>query len=165
MKDKKDKILIIFVIFLFLISTSIVYALGSGILVFEGSVRYNEVVKADFVDVSISDSIFGEGVSIISGGQVLVFTVRLYNPGDTKEINFRIKNAGNVSVDLDEIKIADITGLNITGPDLNGVIVGVGQTVPYAPDVYTLTVEWDIDYPLMPTYLNIYAEIEYKQTP
>lgn len=163
MKNNLNKITLILTILLFLSVISFVWALATGTLYFTGTFNFKETADVKFINESIISIRPGESISLTNSSHTLNFTIGFEDPGDLRIIRFKLLNAGNVSVTLDELLTIDPEGLNITWPNLDGIIMSVGEISP-GSGYYQIEVEWDEDYHTMPEYVNILASIEYNQS-
>ena len=164
MENKKEtKILYGLLIFTILFVFSVGYAVATGVLTFSGTVNYNENVKVEFTDASITGMNSKEMIGILSNGEKLGFVINFDTPGDIREITFKLKNTGNVSATLDTLRVTDIDGLIIDWPSFDGITLAVGETLP-ASGYYKITFEWDSLVMEMPPLITIFADIDYNQS-
>ena len=164
MKNKKEtKILYGLLIFTILFVFSVGYAVATGILTFSGTITYNENVKVEFRDAAITGMGSKEMIGILLNGEKLVFVIHFDEPGDVREITFKLENTGNVSATLDTFRITDIDGLIIDWPDLDDITLAVGEIAP-ASDYFKVSFEWDSLVLEMPPTITVFADIDYSQS-
>jgi len=142
MENKKQRTLLVLIgVFLFIFVVSVAYAALSGTLTIRGSYTFNEHLQVEFTSASFTDSArIGETApSIIANGQTLTFAVLLNEPGDSRTIQFKITNTGNIDI-------------------------ATGVTLP-SSGFYNMVIEWDTDpqyEDLIGTTSNvIFATIDY----
>jgi len=170
MENKKQRTLLVLIgVFLFIFVVSVAYAALSGTLTIRGSYTFNEHLQVEFTSASFTDSArIGETApSIIANGQTLTFAVLLNEPGDSRTIQFKITNTGNIDAVLDAIDINAPVGLNVTvTPALvtGNIDIATGVTLP-SSGFYNMVIEWDTDpqyEDLIGTTSNvIFATIDY----
>ena len=144
--------------FLFIFVVSIVYAIGTDTLQIRGTATFSEVLRVDFATAVFSDSARGgENINISSDGQDLAIQVVLNSPSDSRTINSTLENTGNIDAVIDGFSANPMTGLIVSlssaleGAGTTDIPVGMGKFLPgnatSASGVYTLTVQWDPNYP------------------
>lgn len=180
---KRNKGLVITIgTFMILFMISVVYAAASGSLTIGGSVTYMPqadvdliIVDADFAsstpgNVNDPGNVKDESVEvpgIIDGGDshTMYIAVDLLYPGDKRIVEFSIENIEAVSAKLGTLQVNDPdileTGVKITWPNLDGVVVLSGQK----SGPYQIEIEWDINnYSPSNTGQHVFsATISYKQ--
>ena len=153
MEDKK-KIGIVIGVVLAIFAVTVAWAVLTGTLTFNGTTHLATNVDLRIVDAEIlypedpGDEIWeppvADSLSVSTDGQTLTFTTNLENPGDYRDVEFYVQNFGNVDAKLGTLSItapAAGSGLNITWPNLNNVVVpetGVGN--PAGP--YIIKATW-----------------------
>lgn len=165
MEKNQKRIGVLIGIFLLVFVVSIVYAAAAGILNFNGTATFSKYFDVYFLNEgsgykpSIVNERVGESIGV-SGKTTLNFAVLLTEPTDTRTIKFKIQNNSNVSVTLDNLQKSDPTGLTITWPSLNGVVIPAKSST----SEYSIIVEWDDTYPLSVGTVNITASVDYDET-
>jgi len=151
--------------FALLLLIGIVYAAATGLLHFSGTAMFNPNVKLAITDAAITDQATGESVSITPGGDTLAFTVHLTAPNETRYVTFKVANVGNEDAILGALSTvapAASSGITVSWPTLDGVIVDTGTTMPTS-DEYTIAVTWNSAYPQVTQDVTIVASIDYTQ--
>ena len=166
MRRERRRIHLIIWVFAFLLVGGIAYAALTGTLDFHGTVGFNPNVRLNMVvDAEpIANPKEGESAAVDPTGQTLTFTVRLDEPGETRNVRFRIENAGNVSATLGTLSTtttpATGSGINVSWPSLNGVSVVAGAITAE----HIIAVSWDPAYPQATQEVTVSASINYSQT-
>ena len=162
-ESKRRTLAIVLVMFVALLLTGIVYAAVTGTLDFFGTSRFGTNVDLVFVNESITGPESGDSVIVSNNGHTLTFNVLMTTPGTTRYIKFKVENVGNVAAELGELVITGptaSTGIVVTWPTLDGVVVEAGATSAE----YTIEVYWDPAYPSVTADANFSATIDFAQT-
>jgi hypothetical protein len=175
MNKSRQRIGILIGSFFIVFVVSIVFALATGTLTFSGTAQFTDIVDVQFLDdyhetnkpsgytPTINGKRQSESLAVISG-ETLQFVVELQSPSDSRTINFKLHNYGNVDVELDQLNISApasvlITGTAITSPSLDGLILTKGSS----SGEYTLIVTWNPAYEQADGTELITISIDYAQ--
>ena len=177
MENKKQRTLLVLIgVFLFIFAVSVAYAVAAGTLTLQGAVTYSDNLKVEFTAAQFSYSArVGETApSILGGGQTVTFAIVLDNPGDSRTVQFKVTNTGNIDAVLDSINVVGMAGLDITvTPALvtGDIDIDTGVTLP-SSGFYEINIKWDtnpIYADLIGTYGTspavIFATIDYDPAP
>jgi len=165
--DKNQKRITVMIgAFLLIFVISIVYALATGLFTFQGSVGFNANMKLVIFDEDIIAPEDGDTVSLSDNDQTLTFSLNFGVPGESRVIEFYVKNTGNISATLgtmqeDLSNPAAGSGAVIYWPALDGITIAPGNS----DGPFFITVSWDEDVPSATGTLNYKATISYDQTP
>jgi hypothetical protein len=159
---ERRRIYTIVAAFSLLLVGGIIYAAVTGNLAFDGTAGFNPNVRLNMVQEQIVNIKAGESVTVDPSGQTLTFTVRLDEPGENRNVRFRIENVGNTGATLGTLTTTPPTGngVNINWPTLNNVAVEPGTTT----GEHMITVTWDPAYPQATQDVTLSATINYAQT-
>jgi hypothetical protein len=160
-RDRK-RFYIIAAVFVLLLLIGTVYAATTGLLAFGGTAGFNTNVRLNIVGESIADPAGSESETVNAAKDTLTFALRLSAPGDTRQIKFKIENAGNYDAVLSSLSTtppAAGSGITVTWPSLNGVQILTGTT----SSEYTITVQWNPSYPNVTQDVTLSASINYQQ--
>ena len=146
------------IVFICILGISIVYAASTGQLTIGGTALFLLpgdvdliIVDAGFSDLSPAriEATFQESVVVpmITDRKMMQITVDLLYPMDKRIIVFKIQNIENIKAGLESLQITDepditTSGVKITWPELDGVVLLPGETSAE----FEIIIEWDLDY-------------------
>ena len=161
---KKRSLLVAISVLLVFLVTGTVYAAVTDSLTILGKVVHSQILDVEFgqgPEIVIPRA--GESVGLGSNRKTLSFNVVLVQPGDIRIISFRLVNTGNITAKLSNLTVnnpAATTGVVITWPPLNDVLITPGATTPD----YVILIEWDINAYTAPSGNVIFsASVDYSQ--
>ena len=149
----------------------LVYAAFTTDLSFGGTVVRPANVNLEIIDADFSSSAPAksqeESVYIdTTTYKTLNIDVKLLQPGDRRVIQFKIQNTETVPTTLGALQTNDPeveSGIVINWPNLNGVTIEPGQTMP-SSGYYEIEIEWDVDkYDAISDWHTFSATIAYAQ--
>ena len=153
---RKKRLSTLAIIFALLLVTSVVYAIGSGALIFDGSVTLVPVGELKIAPISgtVGDPAGSHGtITVTPDGKEATIEGTLVAPGESLEFDFVIENVSAVDYIItdidDEVNApASLQGDNpfVLGGDfgdLEGETVPAGESIPQLPAF--LEVKWEED--------------------
>ena len=152
-----------------LLFSGVVYAAMSGNLDFSGTVSRNSncalniesAINVDPSTTSIAQADHTIAASVDSATRnILTFSTNLEYQADAKHITFQVMNVGNCIMELEDLVIhqAPDNGVQVTWPDLDGIVLEPGETTGSK----TIVVAW-VTNPGATTDEKMQASIAYHQ--
>jgi len=164
--NNQKRITISSAVILLALVVTVVYAAASGMISFQGSAFYNSkfgLMDLIITDEAIIDARLDDKVTILNNNQTLSFFINFVSPGETRIVQFFVKNNGNVAATLGNLNTKGPSpepGALVYWPTLNNLIIMPGNT----KGPFYITVSWNADYPAIQGIEHYSATLEFVQT-